>query len=158
MTFPVVRLLTGAQPLAATTADQFLAHFAPYFGLSLLAVTALGGGAYTFKAFALQAASFWIHVQSTVLTLLGRRGGFVVTPKEGAVGRQPRAVAPALAAIVALSAVAAYGLLRDRDPATLNNVAFATLHIAVLLAGVWPALRREPLAAAPAPRPAPVPA
>ena len=56
MTFPVVRLLTGAQPLAATTADQFLGHFAPYFGLSLLAVTALGGGAYTFKAFALQAA------------------------------------------------------------------------------------------------------
>jgi cellulose synthase (UDP-forming) len=157
MTFPVVRLLTGAQPLAATTADQFLGHFAPYFGLSLLAVTALGGGAYTFKAFALQAASFWIHVQSTVLTLLGRRGGFVVTPKEGASGRQPRAVAPALAAIAVLCTVAAYGLLRDRDPATLNNVAFATLHIAVLLSGVWPALRREPLAA-PAPRSAPVPA
>jgi cellulose synthase (UDP-forming) len=155
MTFPVVRLLTGAQPLAATTADQFLAHFAPYFGLSLLAVTALGGGAYTFKAFALQAASFWIHVQSTVLALLGRRGGFVVTPKEGAVGRQPRAVAPALAAIAGLAAVAAYGLLRDRDPATLNNVAFATLHIAVLLSGVWPALRREPL---PAARAAPAPA
>lgn len=157
MTFPVVRLLTGAQPLAATTADQFLGHFAPYFGLSLLAVTALGGGTYTFKAFALQAASFWIHVQSTVLAVLGRRGGFVVTPKEGAVGRQPRAVAPALVTIAVLSAVAAYGLLRDRDPATLNNVAFATLHIAVLLSGVWPALRREPLAA-PAPRSAPVPA
>lgn len=157
MTFPVVRLLTGAQPLAATTADQFLGHFAPYFGLSLLAVTALGGGTYTFKAFALQAASFWIHVQSTVLAALGRRGGFVVTPKEGAAGRQPRAVAPALVTIAVLSAVAAYGLLRDRDPATLNNVAFATLHIAVLLSGVWPALRREPLAA-PAPRSAPVPA
>jgi cellulose synthase (UDP-forming) len=157
MTFPVVRLLTGAQPLAATTADQFLGHFAPYFGLSLLAVTALGGGAYTFKAFALQAASFWIHVQSTVLAVLGRRGGFVVTPKEGATGRQPRAVAPALATIAVLSAVAAYGLLRDRDPATLNNVAFAALHIAVLVSGVAPALRREPLPA-PAPRSAPVPA
>ena len=156
MSFPVVRLLTGAQPLAATSADQFLAHFAPYFGLSLVAVTALGGGAYTFRAFALQAASFWIHVQSTVLTLLGRRGGFVVTPKEGAHGRQPRAVAPALAAIAALTAVAAFGLLRDRDPATLNNVAFAVLHIAVLSAGVMPALRRAPLAVA-RPSPTPVP-
>ena len=67
MSFPVVRILTGAQPLAATTADQFLAHFAPYFGMALLALTWLGGGAYTFRAFALQAASFWIHVQSTVL-------------------------------------------------------------------------------------------
>jgi cellulose synthase (UDP-forming) len=92
-----------------------------------------------------------------VLTLLGRRGGFVVTPKEGAAGRQPRAVVPALVAIATLSAVAAYGLQRDRDPATLNNVAFATLHIAVLLSGVWPALRREPLPD-PRPRSAPVPA
>jgi cellulose synthase (UDP-forming) len=157
MTFPVVRLLTGAQPLAATSADQFLGHFAPYFGLSLLAVTVLGGGAYTFKAFALQAASFWIHVQSSVLTLLGRRGGFVVTPKEGVAGPQPRAVAPALAAIVVLLAVAGYGLLRDRSPATLNNVAFASLHVAVLLSGVWPALRRRPLPAAAAPRPIPAP-
>jgi cellulose synthase (UDP-forming) len=157
MSFPVVRLLTGAQPLAATTADQFLGHFAPYFGLSLLAVTVLGGGAYTFKAFALQAASFWIHVQSTVLTVLGRRGGFVVTPKEGVAGPQPRAVAPTIVAVVVLSAVAAYGLWRDRDPATLNNVAFAGLHVVVLLAGILPALRRRPLPAA-ARRPAPAPA
>jgi cellulose synthase (UDP-forming) len=155
MTFPVVRLLTGAQPLAATSADQFLGHFAPYFGLSLLAVTALGGGAYTFKSFALQAASFWIHVQSTVLTVLGVRRGFVVTPKEGVAGPQPRAVAPALVAILVLGAVAAFGLLRDRDPATLNNVAFAGLHICVLLSGVWPALRRRPLPAVPRPLPAP---
>jgi len=159
MSFPVIRLLTGAQPLASTSADQFLAHFAPYFGLALLAVTVLGGGDYTFKAFALQAASFWIHVQSTVLALLGRRGGFVVTPKEGASGRQPRAVAPALATIAVLCAIAGYGLLRDHDPATLNNVAFAALHVCVLLAGVTPALRRRPLPAArPVPRREAVPA
>ncbi|MEA2312988.1 MAG: hypothetical protein QOE28_2956 [Solirubrobacteraceae bacterium] len=144
MTFPVVRILTGAQPLAATTADQFLAHFAPYFGLALLGVTFMGGGAYTFKAFALQTASFWIHVQAGLRVLLRRPGRFVVTPKEGARERQPRAVAPALAAAAALGAVAVYGMLRDRDPSTMNNVAFATLHVAVLLAGAWPALRREP--------------
>jgi cellulose synthase (UDP-forming) len=146
MSFPVVRILTGAQPLAATTADQFLVHFAPYFGMALLALTWLGGGTYTFRAFALQAASFWIHVQSTVLALLGRRGRFVVTPKEGAVGRQPRAVAPALAALAVLVGVAAYGLVRDQEPATLNNVAFAALHVCVLLTGVLPALRATPLA------------
>jgi cellulose synthase (UDP-forming) len=146
MSFPVVRILTGAQPLAATTADQFLAHFAPYFGMALLALTWLGGGAYTFKAFALQAASFWIHVQSTVFVLLRRRGTFVVTPKEGAVGRQPRAVAPTLVALAVLVGAAGYGLVRDQDPATLNNVAFAALHVSVLLAGVLPALRAAPLA------------
>jgi cellulose synthase (UDP-forming) len=157
MAFPVVRILTGAQPLAATTADQFLGHFAPYFGLSLLAVTVLGGGSYTFKAFALQAASFWIHVQSTVLTVLRRRGGFVVTPKEGVAGPQPRAVTPTLVAVAVLIAVMVYGLMRDRDPATLNNVAFAGLHIVVLLAGVMPALRRRPLPVPAAPRAIPAP-
>ena len=146
MSFPVVRILTGAQPLAATTADQFLVHFAPYFGMALLALTWLGGGTYTFKAFALQAASFWIHVQSTVLALLRRRGRFVVTPKEGAVGRQPLAVAPALAVLAVLVGAAAYGLARDQEPATLNNVAFAALHVCVLLTGVLPALRATPLA------------
>jgi cellulose synthase (UDP-forming) len=59
-------------------------------------------------------------------------------------------------AIAVLVAVAAFGLLRDRDPATLNNVAFAGLHIAVLLSGVLPALRRRPLPVV-APRPAPAP-
>ena len=71
MAFPVVRIVTGAQPLASTTADQFLAHFAPYFGLALLGVTFMGGGAYTFKAFALQTASFWIHVQAGFYALIG---------------------------------------------------------------------------------------
>jgi len=146
MSFPVVRILTGAQPLAATTADQFLVHFAPYFGMALLALTWLGGGTYTFKAFALQAASFWIHVQSSVLVLLRRRGRFVVTPKEGVHERQPRAVAPALVLLGVLVGAAVYGLLRDQDPATLNNVAFAALHVCVLLAGVLPALRSAPVA------------
>src|SRR4029079_14122438 len=34
MTFPVVRLLTGAQPLAATSGGQVLGPFAPHFGRS----------------------------------------------------------------------------------------------------------------------------
>ena len=75
-------------------------------------------------------------MQSTLLVLARRRGRFVVTPKEGVHGRQPRAVAPALAAIAVLVGAAAYGLSRDRDPATLNNVAFAALHCGVLLSGV----------------------
>jgi cellulose synthase (UDP-forming) len=143
MSLPVIRILTGAQPLAGATADQFLLHFAPYFCGSLLAVASLGAGAYTFAAFALQGASAWIHAQASVLTALGRRGRFVVTPKQGDVRRQPRAVAPALVATAVLLGAAAYGLSRDASPATLNNVAFAALHVCVLLTGAWPALRKD---------------
>jgi len=140
MSMPVVRILTGAQPLGAATADQFLIHFAPYFGLALYAVAVAGRGAYSFGGFALAAASWWIHVQATILTLLRRRGRFVVTPKEGERRPQPRAVAPTLAAVAILLGAAALGLGRGLDPATVNNVAFAALHVTVLSVGIWPAL------------------
>jgi cellulose synthase (UDP-forming) len=150
MTFPVVRILTGAQPLAAPAADQFLLHFAPYFGMALSMVAMMGAGAYTFRAFALQSASFWIHVHASLKALLRRPGSFKVTPKRGADGRQPRAMLPALVAATVLLTVAVAGLLRHHDPSTMNNVAFALVHLTVLSFGVAPALRaaRRPIAAA----------
>jgi cellulose synthase (UDP-forming) len=140
MSFPVIRILTGAQPLAGATADQFLLHFSPYFCASLATVAVAGAGAYTWRAFTLAAASFWIHVRATALGLVRRRGRFVVTPKHGAEAPQPTSVWPTLAMLALLIGVAAYGLARRRDPATLNNVSFAALHITVLTTGVWPAL------------------
>ncbi len=143
MAMPILRITTGLQPLDGSTSDQFLLHFAPYFGWALLTVAIVGGGSYTFGAFALQTASFWIGIQATVLTLLGRRGRFVVTPKDGgAWRRQLRPIWPALALLALLVGAAVLGLVRDRSPGTLNNVAFAALHIAVLLSGVWAALFR----------------
>lgn len=154
---PAVRIVTGAQPLAATTADQFLLHFTPYFLVALFTVALAGAGSYTFAALALATASFWIHIHATFKAVFRRPGRFVVTPKKGTAGRQPRSVAPTLGAVILLSGAAVYGLLRDRDPGTLNNVAFACLHIGVLLAGAWPALRSAGPRAAAATR-APVPA
>jgi cellulose synthase (UDP-forming) len=142
MTFPVVRILTGQQPLAAPAADQFLLHFAPYFGLALSMVALMGSGAYKFRAFALQSASFWIHVHASLLALARRPGSFKVTPKRGAAGRQPRAMLPAIVAALALLGVIVLGLARHHDPSTMNNVAFACVHLTVLSFGVAPALRR----------------
>src|SRR6185295_16894673 len=86
-------------------------------------------------------ASFWIHVHASIAVLARRPGSFKVTPKRGASGRQPRAVLPGLAAIAVLVAAAGYGLLRAQDPGTLNNAAFALVHVGVLAAGIAPALR-----------------
>jgi cellulose synthase (UDP-forming) len=140
MAMPIIRILFGHQPLDTAQADQFLAAFAPYFGWSLLTVALVGGGAYTFSAFALQSASFWIHIQATILTLLGRRGTFVVTPKTAVRERQLRPVWPALVMLCLLLGAAVYGLATSVEPATLNNVAFALVHVTVLTAGVWGAL------------------
>jgi cellulose synthase (UDP-forming) len=148
MSFPLVRILFGVQPLAHLTAPQFLLHFVPYFVVALSTAALAGAGSYTFTALALAASSFWVFIVASLLTLARRRGSFKVTPKTGANSRQPRAVAPALVAIAVLAAVSVWGLIRSRDSATFNNVAFALFHICILMTGCWPALRR------PAPAPA----
>src|SRR5204863_10162914 len=109
-----------------------------------------------YEAFALAAGSFWIHVQAAFNSLLRRPVRFVVTPKHGTIARQPRAVAPALVAVAVLIGAAIYGLSRSHGAATLNNVAFALLHAAVLLTAAIPALRLRPSAPLLPDPPAPV--
>lgn len=137
---PVVRLATGDQPIAAEGADQFLLHFAPYFGLSLLTVSIAGAGAYTFRAYATTMATFWIHVRASLAVLVGRTGGFRVTPKGGAARPQPAAMWPTLVAALVLVSVAVIGLTRELSASALNNLAFVALHLVILLRGAWPAL------------------
>lgn len=142
MSMPVLRLLTGAQPIASQGADQFLLFFLPYFGLALAALAATGAGAYGYDAYSLLFANWWVHVSATIAVLRGKPGRFVVTPKGGEARRQPRAVLPALACIAVLLGTASWGLARDTSPATINNVAFIALHVTVLWSGAAPALRR----------------
>ena len=142
MAFPLVRILFGVQPLAHLTAPDFLLHFAPYFLIALSTAALAGAGSYTFSALALAAASFWVFIVASVLTLARRRGSFKVTPKTSAAKAQPGAVAPALVAICVLAGVSIWGLAHDANAPTFNNAAFALFHIIILMTGCWPALRR----------------
>ncbi len=155
MALPIARIATGAQPVAGATADQFLLHFMPYFAACLAAVAVAGAGTYTFAAFALLFSSFWVHVAATVQAILSRRGRFVVTAKQGSARRQPRAVLPAIGAIGALALASAGGLASGASPATVNNVAFAGLHVFVLLVGIRPALAAGRPSSLPRPAAAP---
>ncbi len=110
MSFPVVRLLGGGQPLGGIDAPEFLLHFVPYYAVALTIAALAGAGSYTFAAFALSAANFWIHILATIYTVLRKSGSFVVTPKKGAAARQPAAVMPALVAVGVLVAACIYGL------------------------------------------------
>ena len=140
LSMPVIRILFGAQPVGDASADGFLTAFVPYFGLAVVAVATVGGGRYTFAAYALAASTFWVHVHASVRALLRRPSRFVVTPKQGASQRQWRAAGPTLAVIGVLVVVIVFGLVRDRTPATINNVAFALFHIAILSHGISTAL------------------
>lgn len=145
MSFPVIRLLGGGQPIGGINAPVFLLHFAPYYVTALTMAALAGAGSYTFAAFALSAANFWIHVLATIYTVLGRKGSFVVTPKKGTAARQPASVMPALVAVGVLVAACIYGLARHRDAATINNVSFAAVHITIIMSGCWAALEKPHL-------------
>ena len=67
----------------------------------------------------------------------------VRTTYAGVATTQLRAVWPSLAVVGLLLVVATVGLVRDRSPGTLNNVAFASVHLVVLLTGMRPALLPE---------------
>ncbi len=140
MALPVIRIFFGDQPLAGATADQFLVHFAPYFCVSLAAVAVAGAGVYTFNAFALLIANFSVQILATLFVLTRRRGRFVVTSKRGGDGPQPATVLPALLVMAVLLSAIGYGLDQSVTAGTLNNVAFAFLHLSVLLAGSWSAI------------------
>jgi cellulose synthase (UDP-forming) len=145
---PLLRIAFGTQPLAGTSSASFLMHFAPYFLLSIISVARAGSGGYTFGAFALAAANFWIGIVSSVRAVLRRPASFVVTPKQGAGGWQPRVVAPALAVTGLLAGTSAWGILHDPSPGVLNGVAFAVIHAVILVRGAASALvpGRRPVA------------
>jgi cellulose synthase (UDP-forming) len=105
-------------------------------------VAIAGGGKYTFRAFTLSAATYWVHVTATLLTLARRRGRFAVTPKTSAGERQPLAAWPTLVTVALLLGVMAYGLSKSRDASMFNNVAFAGVHACILLVGISAAFHR----------------
>ena len=136
MSFPVVRILTGAQPIEVPSAEQFITYWGPYFLAGMLTVAVAGRGRYSYRAFAVMSASFWIHVLASILTALRRKGSFAVTPKQGSSERQLRPVAVPLLACAVLAGIATFGLARDQSPATVTNVSFAAVHLLVLGTGI----------------------
>ena len=142
LSFPVVRLLGGGQPLNRINAAEFLLHFGPWYALALVVLIVASNGSVSFRSIALSAASFWIHVLASILTILRRKGSFVVTPKTAAAARQPRAVWPALAAVAILVGASIYGLSQNHRATTINNVSFAAIHVTLLMTACWPALQK----------------
>ena len=93
MSLPVVRILTGAQPLAGATADQFLVHFAPYYGIALLTVAAAVRGHLHVHARS-RCSGELLGADRSVDLGARPQGRFVVTPKKGASAVSPEPCSP----------------------------------------------------------------
>lgn len=136
LSMPIAYLFFGVQPLDPVGVQTFLLAFTPYIVLSLATVASLGVGSYTFAAYSLAVSTFWIHLGATARVFVRGQGRFVVTPKRGSSRRQWRPALPTLVVIAALIAATAVGLARSIDAGTLNNAAFAMMHVAILTSGV----------------------
>lgn len=153
MLFPVVRILTGMQPVTVQSADDFLKYWAPYFASAMATVAFAARGRYSYWAFTLMSASFWIHIVASVLTLLRRKGSFAVTPKKAVGGVQLKPIAAPLGAAAFLLLVVLYGLWHDPSPATVTNAGFALVHVVVLVSGARLAFTQPVAAVDEAPQP-----
>ena len=83
LSLPVIFIFTGAQPFNGSTSTEMLLYFAPYYIISLVVVAAAGGGSYTFEAYCLYIANFWIQIAATIYVLTGSKMTWVVTAKQG---------------------------------------------------------------------------
>ena len=130
LSLPVIYIFTGAQPFTVSTSTEMLLYFAPYYIISLIAVAAAGGGSYTFEAYCLYIANFWIQIAATIFVLTGSKMKWVVTAKQSSQRREPGSVVPALIAIGILAVTAVYGIAHGLTSAVANNLAFAGMYAA----------------------------
>ncbi len=140
LSLPSIFIFTGAQPFSSSTSSQMLLYFAPYYIISLVIVAVAGGGSYTFEAYCLYIANFWIHIAATIYVLTGSKMIWVVTAKQSSQRREPGSVVPALVAVGILAVTAVYGIASGFTSAVANNLTFAAMYVAVILFGIWPAL------------------
>ncbi len=144
LSLPVIFIFTGVQPFSGSTSSQMLLYFAPYYFISLIVVAAAGGGSYTFEAYCLYIANFWIQIAATVFVVTGSNMTWVVTAKQSSQQREPGSVVPALVTVGVLAVTAVYGIASGLTSAVANNLAFAAMYAAVMLFGIWPALASAP--------------
>jgi cellulose synthase (UDP-forming) len=140
LSLPVIFIFTGAQPFNGSTSTEMLLYFAPYYIISLIIVAAAGGGSYTFEAYCLYIANFWIQIAAAIYVITGSKMVWVVTAKQSSQRREPGSVFPALVILGILAVTAVYGIATGFTPAVANNLAFAAMYAAILLFGIWPAL------------------
>jgi cellulose synthase (UDP-forming) len=131
LSLPIVRLLGGGQPVEASELE-FVAHFLPYFLLSIVNLGRFTNGGYGFAGLGMNWGSFAIHIRATLRVLSGRPGGFVVTSKRAVSGLPWMALVPNLGAVGAVLGAIAYAFSGGVTPAAINNAAFAILNAALV--------------------------
>jgi len=130
LVLPTAYLLAGLRPVQVP--NTYPTHFLPYALTAIATIIYASDFRIRFDALWFTLASFPVHVAALFSTFFGKAVRFVVTPKR-TTRASLRPVRVHMTVIVALIAVAAYGIFRfGAVPSVLNNVAWAVAHIVIL--------------------------
>lgn len=143
LALPIFFLLFGTETVSAHS-RTFIAHFLPYLFLTIFILARSTEGRLRFRAIQLSYGLFPVFIGALWASLTGRKGRFVVTPKEGSSQGFYRLVVPQLA-IIGISLLAiAVGLIHYSGARTITNIAWAAFDI-LMLSGSIRAAAPQPL-------------
>ncbi len=131
LVLPTAYLIGGLRPVSVP--NDYPVHFLPYVLFALATIIYASDFQLSFASLWFTLAAFPVQIRALFSTLFGRAARFVVTPKRA--GRATlRPVVVHMLAIAALTGASVYGLATfGAVPSVMNNVAWATAHIVVLL-------------------------
>jgi len=135
---PLLYVLAGISALRTVTLGVLLSHFLPYFALSQIAFRYAAGGRAHWRGSVLGFGSAATLVGSLLSVILGRRLGFVITPKRRKSPRTARALLPHACAMAAcLAGLAAAWTTHGFGPLSLICAAWLCWTLALLGTMLW---------------------
>lgn len=133
MLMPLIFLLSGIQPVAATT-TSFALFFIPFMVMNLYTLFLASDGTFTFRAISFSQSSWTLQLFAVVAVLFRMKTGFIVTPKQAQKGNflyltYPHIIYVLLTVVGLIFSVHREGI----NPSVVTNVAWALFNISMFL-------------------------
>lgn len=129
ISMPIIFLLTGLQPVAATT-TSFALFFVPFMFLNLYTLYIVSGRAVTFRAISFSQSSWTLQLVALFSVIFKQKMSFSVTPKQAQQGNFLSLALPHLL-YVGIAIVAIYfGIMREgMNPSIATNTAWVLFNV-----------------------------
>jgi cellulose synthase (UDP-forming) len=136
---PIIFLLTGIQPVAATT-TSFALFFIPFMFLNLYTLYVASGESITFRAISFNQAIWTLQLRALISVLFKQKMGFSVTSKQAQEGNYLFLVYPHIAYILVTIIAVVYRVrIEGIDPSVMTNVAWSLFNTIMFVPFIWAA-------------------
>lgn len=143
--FPIIFLMTGAQPFVVTTM-ALAAIFLPYMFITLYILQKSSGTTFTFRSLAFSMGGFGIHLSALMSAITRQKSVFAITSKRALSGNFWYLVIAHLVYIFLVLIAVVVGIYREGlTPAIANNIAWAGVSCCIFVPFIFAALPQKEL-------------